>query len=273
MKIKRIFYALAGLCMLMSSCSAPKDVIYFENIQPGKEIQISQPVPLRLEPNDKLSIIVSTPDARLNTMFNLPVTTTRISGTATSGTPTSSSSDQTATYTISKSGDIMFPSLGKLHIAGMTRDEVAEYIRREIISRDLAKNPIVTVEFTNLAVSVMGEVGHPGRQGISREDYTIIDALAAAGDLTVYGRRDNIKVIRTENGVQKAYLVDITKGDELARSPVYYVRPNDVIYVEPNNTKKRQATPNGNLWSTPGIWISLVSSGLSIATMIITLTK
>lgn len=268
-----LFVAL-GLTFILASCSGPKDITYFQDLNPGEEISVTSVPPIRLEPNDKLMIIVSTGDGRLNQLFNLPVANSSLGNAGGSGAgSTMSSSNGVAPYTIDKQGNINFPVLGKLHIAGMTREQVAEYIRQELVSRDLAKNPIVTVEFMNLTVSILGEVGSPGRYPISREDYTILDALADAGDLTIVGKRGNIKVIRRENGTQKAYNVDMSDSRKLAQSPVYYLQQNDIIYVEPNATKKNTATPNGNLWSTPSIWITLLSTGISVATLVMTLTK
>lgn len=151
----------------------------------------------------------------------------------------------------------------------MNREEVAEYIRRELISRDLAKNPIVTVEYLNLSVSVMGEVSNPGLYTFSKENFSILDALSAAGDLTIYGKRNNVKVLREENGVQKVYEIDLSSGNRLSQSPVYYMQQNDIIYVEPNATKARMATPNGNSVLTPTFWISIASFISTIAVLII----
>jgi len=176
-------------------------------------------------------------------------------------------------YTVDAQGDIDFPILGKLHVAGMTADELARYVRTELTSRDLAKDPVVTVEFTNMSVNVLGEVTRPGRVAIKRQDYTLLDALSDAGDLTIYGLRNNVKVMRNEKGVQNVYTVDLTKGKEVMQSPVYYLQQNDVIYVEPNNTRKNTSKPTGNIWQQPGIWISMLGSAISVATMIITLTK
>ena len=172
-------------------------------------------------------------------------------------------------YTIDSKGNINFPVLGKLYVAGMTREEMSEYIRRELISRDLAKNPIVTVEYMNMSVAVIGEVSSPGRYAITRDNYTLLDALSSAGDLTVYGKRDNIRVLREENGVQKTYMVNLNSGTALTNSPVYYLRQNDVVYVEPNATKARQSTPNGNSVMTPGFWISIASFIATMAVLII----
>lgn len=276
MKIRNFYFAfITGLAVIATSCSSPKEVVYFKDLKPGQATVI--PVnssPLRLQPNDKITIIVSTTDARLNTLYNLPVATIRLGSQSSDGTiSTSGGESGVAAYTIDSQGNINFPVLGKLHIAGMTREEVAEYIRRELISRDLAKNPIVTVEYLNLSVSVMGEVAHPGRFAISREDYTILDALSAAGDLTIFGKRDNIKVLREENGMQKTYEIDLSSGRDITKSPVYYLQQNDVIYVEPNATKARTSTPNGNSLLTPSFWISIASFGMTTALFVITLTK
>lgn len=256
--------------MMLGSCTSTKEIAYFQDVKSGDELDIAAQLPIRLAPNDVITIQVSTSDPRLDALFNLPVTQTRINNNATSY---SSINGETAPYTINKQGDITFPVLGKLHIAGMTRTEVAEYIRRELMSRDLAKNPIVTVDYLNLAVSVMGEVSRPGRYNITREDYTILDALSAAGDLTIYGLRKNVKVVRNEGNKQKVYIVNLNNSKELVASPVYFLKQNDVVYVEPNSTRKNISTPNGNIWSNPSFWVSAVSGSVSIATLIVTLTK
>lgn len=276
MKLRNYYLScIALLGMLATSCSAPKEIAYFQDLKPGQENVI--PVnasPIRFQPNDKLTIIVSTTDSRLNALYNMPVASTNLGNSSSDGSLTTSGANgNVMPYTIDSQGNINFPVLGKLHIAGMTREEVAEYIRRELISRDLAKNPIVTVDYLNLSVSVMGEVNHPGRFAISREDFTILDALSAAGDLSIYGKRDNIMVLREENGAQKVYQIDLSSGKDLTKSPVYYLRQNDVIYVEPNATKARTSTPNGNTLLTPAFWISIASFGMTVALFVITLTK
>ena len=185
-----MLYAL-GLAALAASCSAPKDITYFQSLQNGDRLTLSQPKAITLEPDDKLIITVHTTDPRLNALFNLPSPTTRI-GTLT----------QTAS-----------------HVQGMTAEQLSEYLRSELESRDLAKSPIVTVEFVNLAVSVMGEVNRPGRVAIKRQDLSILDAISEAGDLTIYGLRDNVKVIRHENGTQQVYTVNLSDGRNLASAP------------------------------------------------------
>lgn len=265
--------AAVAATVMVTSCSSNKEINYFQDLKAGSTAPIATISPIRFQPNDKVSIIVSTTDGRLNTLFNLAVPQNSLGGTNTSSAAQTTGADRVAPYTIDRAGNINFPVLGKLHIAGMTREELAEYIRRELISRDLAKNPIVTVEYLNLNVTVLGEVAGPGRYGIDREDYTILDALSSAGDLTIYGKRDNIRVIREENGVQHVYQVDLGNGRELAQSPVYYLKQNDVIYVEPNATKARTSTPNGNSALTPTFWFGVVTFAVSMGTLIYTICK
>lgn len=270
MKVKNLLATTTLVATaLLTSCSSNKEFSYFQDLTPGQNLPIATASPLKLKPNDKVSILVSTGDGRLNTLFNLPVSRTTLGSSSSDGTMQENSSENVAPYTLDRQGDINFPILGKLHVAGMTREGLAEYIRRELISRDLVKNPIVTVEYLNLSVTVLGEVSRPGRQGINREDYTILDALSAAGDLTIYGKRNNILVLREENGMQKTYTVDLNNGKSLAQSPVYYLQQNDVIYVEPNKTKARLSTPNGNSALTPTFWISIASFAASMAVLFI----
>ena len=275
MRIKNIALCCAvGLAVMVTSCSTPKDITYFQTLNNGDQIQLPDAQAIKLVPEDKVLILVHTTDPRLNAQFNLPVPTTRISSLTSTNSVQQQYSVQEATpYTVDANGNINFPILGKLHVAGMTADQLAAYIRAELTGRDLAKDPVVTVEFVNMSVNVLGEVAKPGRVAIKRQDYTILDALSDAGDLTIYGIRENVKVMRTKNGVQNVYTVDLTKGKEVMQSPVYYLQQNDVVYVEPNNTKKNTSKPSGNIWQQPGIWISMLGSAISIATMIITLTK
>lgn len=273
MKTGKICLAAASVSMMLaSSCSTPKGITYFEDLQAGQQLTLPSVKPIKLQPNDKLSIIVSTGDARLNAMFNLPVARKQI-GMPNEALIQNGTIDGTAPYTIDSKGDISFPELGTLHVAGMTREQLAEYIRRELMSRDLAKNPIVTVDYLNLSVTVLGDVTNPGRYPISREDYTILDAIGAAGDLAITGKRDNVKVLRDENGVQKVYEVNLNESQDLTKSPVYYLQQNDVVYIQPNATKARMSTPSGNSTLSTGFWISVASLATSVGVLIINVSK
>lgn len=270
---KHLLAAAAFSALLITSCSSPKDITYFQDLKPGSESVLTTAMPIKFQANDKVSIVVSTGDSRLNSMFNLPVARQQLGSSNTDGSLTSNSDSGVSPYTIDSRGDIQFPVLGRLHVAGMTREELAEYIRRELVSRDLVKNPIVTVDYLNLSVTVLGDVNRPGRYPIGREDFTILDAIGAAGDLNITGKRENIKVLREENGVQRIYELNLNDGYRLTQSPVYYLRQNDVVYVEPNSTKARTSTPNGNSVMTPGFWISIASFAVTIGVLVTNLTK
>ena len=275
MRLKLITSALAAT-MLLGSCSTPKDITYFPELRTGSEIQARQTLDIRVKPEDKLSIVVSTQDPALSALFNLVQVQNRMGGT-TSSTITSNSgiiSNQTYFYTVDSQGDINFPVLGRLRIAGLTREQVARKISDDLVKADLVKDPIVVVEFANTGISVIGEVKAPGRYEFNRDRLTIVDAIAMAGDLTMNGMRDNILVMRDlGGGRQEAYRVSLLDAAELASSPAYYIQQDDVIYVEPNNKAKRETTPNGNTPYTPSFWVSMGSFAVTIATLIITLTR
>ena len=163
---------------------------------------------------------------------------------------------------------IDFPVLGKIHVAGMKREEIAECIKNELIKENLVKDPVVTVEFANLCISVLGEVNSPGRFSIDRDRLTILDALSMAGDLTIYGNRSKVMVLRQEGDVQRVYGLNLTSGEHIYSSPAYYLQQNDVVYVEPNEVKARQSTVNGNNVRSTSFWISLASLLTSVAILI-----
>jgi polysaccharide export outer membrane protein len=263
--MKNIFLASLAAVALFASCSAPQNVIYFQDTS-DKEIATDiQPTQIHLRPEDKISIIVNCPSVELMNQFNLPYVTRYIgSQTETYGTGNTGLSG----YIIDFDGNIDFPVLGKLHVAGLTRPQVADLIKSELQRRDLVKDPVVTVDYMNLYVSIMGDVSRPGRYAIARDHFTILDALSMAGDLSITGRRDNIRVIRQENGVQKTYLLDIRNAEQLAKSPAYYLAQNDIIYVEPNAMKTRQSTAAGNTLLTPSFWISVASLAATVVSTI-----
>jgi polysaccharide export outer membrane protein len=174
-------------------------------------------------------------------------------------------------YTVDTDGNIYFPVIGRIHVDGMTREGVAEYIMKELKQRELIKNPVVIVEYLNLNVNVLGEVTRPGRINIDRDNPTILDAISQAGDLTLQGRRDNIMVLREENGVHHVYSVDITNGRQLYNSPVYHMKQNDIIYVEPNKSKTSTSTTNGGTLRSASFWVSLTSLLTSMVAIIVNL--
>ena len=272
MKITTRLIPIATITLLACSCSTPKNITYFQDAKVGETVNPLTPLEIRVKPEDKLSIMVNTPDPSLSTLFNLMQAQNRLQA-STTGTKTiganSTSSGSVSLYTVNPEGDINFPVLGKLHIAGMTRYEVGEYIENELITRDLVKDPIVTVEFANTGITVLGEVANPGRIEFNMDHMTIVDAIAMAGDLKVNGRREDILVLREEaDGSQKVHRVNLIDLDALAASPVYYMQQNDVIYVEPNGVKAGQASVNENPLKSVSMWMSIATFLMSVGLII-----
>jgi polysaccharide export outer membrane protein len=222
-------------------------------------------VQITVRAGDRISIVVNSKDPLLADLFNLPIVAHRVGQSQASS---HNQSQQVSIYTVDSKGNIDFPVLGKIHIEGMSREKIAAYIKNELVSKDLIKDPVVTVEFMNLTVAVMGEVNRPGRFAIDRDRLSILDAISTAGDLTVYGKRENVLVLREVNGKRTAYRLNLCSGYALYASPAYYLRQNDVVYVEPNSTRARQATVNGNNIRSTSFWISLASLLTSIGILV-----
>ncbi len=266
------FYLLLTLCLgvtLLSSCGSSKEVVYFQDLKPGEtEIRLPEVKTITVRPEDKISIIVNSRDPQLTDLFNLPYVSRQLGQSLSTGNVTVGTSQGVSVYTVNADGEIDFPVLGKIKVAGMKREEIAETIKNRLITENLVKDPVVTVEFSNLCISVLGEVNHPGRFSIDRDRITLLDALSMAGDLTIYGNRYKVMVLRQEGDVQRVYGVNLTSGNHLYTSPAYYLQQNDVVYVEPNEVKARQSTVNGNNVRSTSFWISLASLLTSVAILI-----
>lgn len=263
-------FFVAASAMLLSSCNSSKDVLYFQDLKPGDNVAVSAiPVPVTVKPDDKISIVVNSRDPQLMALFNLPRVNKQLStpGQSSSGSVNVGGNQDVMGYTVDSQGEIDFPVLGKIKVEGKTREEIGAYIKNELITKNLVKDPVVTVEFMNLCVSVLGEVNSPGRYGIDRDRTTIIDALSMAGDLTINGNRNNVTVLRQDGDVQRVYAIDLTSGRDIYSSPAYYLQQNDVIYVEPNEMRARQSTVNGNTIRSASFWISITSLVMSIVVL------
>lgn len=265
--IKTPIIAAATVVMLtLGSCSTPKNVAYVQDMTNGNTERIANVNEITVRPDDKISIVVKSKDPMLADLFNLPIVAHHVGYTQQSSL---SQSQQVSTYTVDSKGDIDFPVLGTVHVAGMDRAQIASHIKSELINRKLISDPVVTVEFANLYFSVLGEVTHPGRYAIDNDKVTIFDAISLAGDLTIYGERENVVVMRDDgNGNITSYRVNLTNASGIAQSPVYYLQQKDVVYVEPNPTRARQSTVNGNNLRSTSFWISLASLLTTVAVLI-----
>lgn len=271
MSINKVFYILLFVAstVTLGSCGSSKEVVYFQDLRPGEtEIKLPEVKAITVRPEDKISIIVNSRDPQLTDLFNLPYVSRQLGQSLRTNGVTASSNQGVSAYTVDAEGKIDFPVLGKIYVAGMKREEIAECIKNELIKENLVKDPVVTVEFANLCISVLGEVNSPGRFSIDRDRLTILDALSMAGDLTIYGNRSKVMVLRQEGDVQRVYGLNLTSGEHIYSSPAYYLQQNDVVYVEPNAVKARQSTVNGNNVRSTSFWISLASLLTSVAILI-----
>lgn len=267
MRISKLAMAItASVAALLCSCSAPK-LAYFQDTEDGQVLELLKTQKITLKPQDKISIVVNSRDPELADLFNLPIVSHRVGYTNVTSSLTQS--QQVSCYTIDAEGNVDFPIIGKIHIAGLTREEVAEKVKSELLSQNLIKDPVVIVEFANMSISVLGEVRTPGRYNIDRDDVTILQALGLAGDMTIYGVRENVLVQRIEGNKIRNYRVDITNMEALSQSPAFHLQQNDVVYVSPNDKRRRESTVNGNNILSTSFWISIATLAATVASIII----
>lgn len=257
----------------VASCATPRDIAYFQDINGETSIKADKAEPIRLKPMDQISIIVNSRDPQVTAMFNLPYYSNRIGQTQSmSDAMTSggaSSSQGMSGYTVDSQGYIDFPVLGLIQVGGLTREEVTEKIKEELLDSRQIKDPVVTVEFMNLGFAVLGEVTRPGRYRIDRDRFTVLDALALAGDLTINGRRSDVMLIRHDGNKDHAYYLNLLDSKELYASPAFYVEQGDVIYVTPSDKRMRESTVNGNNVRSASFWFSLASLLTSTAVLVL----
>lgn len=253
MNKKIVFFCLSFL-FILNSCVSKKEVVYFQGIS-GKESKANSNYEPLIKTDDVLFIRVSALNPVAAEPFNIGLT----QGAAAANTMQL----QSSTYLVDNAGYIQFPVLGNLKVTGLTRAEVVELLRSKIT--EYVKDPVINLRIMNYKITVLGEVNNPGTFTLSSERITVPEALAMAGDLTLFGKRENILILRENQGVKTSYRVDITNPD-LMNSPYYYLTQNDVIYVEPNQ-RKINSTAIG-----PNILAGISILGFALTTIIL-LTK
>jgi len=247
--------------LLIFSCKPKKDVVYYQNIDGLSSAEQSNSYEIKIQPDDLLMIIVSADDPETAIPFNLSA----ISIPSATNTNLMSLRGQESIqyYLVDASGTIDFPVLGKLKVGGLSRSELMHLLETKIAK--YIKNPIINIRLMNFKVSVQGEVTLPGTYPVNSDRITLIEAISRAGDLTIYGKRNNVLIIRELNGVKSYNRVDITKADFI-NSPFYYLAQNDVVYVEPNKTRINGAAVGANT----GVIISVTSLVITLITLIVT---
>lgn len=257
--------AVAGT-LIFSSCSAPKNIAYFQDRVNDSPEKIDKHAGIVIEPKDMLSIVISSRNPELAAMFNLPV----VSYQAGSEMVSSGGQLRLMGYSVDNEGYIDFPILGKLDVAGKTRWELSDMIKTRLEKEGLLAEPIVTVEFMNFKVSVLGEVNSPGILNVEGDKFTVLDAISHARDLTIFGKRENVSVIREEDGKRTIYQINLCSVD-MFKSPAYYLKQNDIVYVEPSAIKSRQSTVDDKSLRITSIMISSGSLLASVTSLIVSI--
>ncbi|MCI1779343.1 MAG: polysaccharide biosynthesis/export family protein [Bacteroidales bacterium] len=256
------------ICALfLYGCASQNRISYLQGLPDYYVCDIPQNYKIKICPYDLLSIMVNSKDSELSQMFNLPMVSYQISNDSDGFT---GGQNRVLGYQVDNNGNIDFPQLGVIKVKGLTRTELAYYIKQKLKSGGLLKDPIVTVQFLNFKVSVIGEVNRPGTFNINSDRISIFEALGKAGDMTIYGRRDNVKLIRESGGVRTVVALDLRENSVLS-SPYYYLQQNDIIYVEPNRVRAGQSRINQN--RSVSTIASILSAFISITTLIVSITK
>ena len=260
--------SLTLLCLtlaLLSSCGSTKNIPYFKN---SDKVDLSQSEYLydaRIMPKDILTITVNTSNPEAAAPFNLTVPSTYNQQGAVNWT-----SQTLQTYLVDNQGFIDYPVLGRIDVGGLTKSACEKMIRDQIKPYlNENENPVVTVRMSNYKISVLGEVASPGMFTVSNEKINILEALAQAGDLTIYGVRDRVKLIReNEKGRKEIHIINLNDAN-LINGPYYYLQQNDIVYVEPNKVKSQ----NSSVGSVTNLWLSGTGILISLASLMYTILK
>ena len=262
-RIKQLVYCVLSV-FLLTACQSYKKVPYLQDAEVVLySTQNEQLYDAKIMPKDLLTIVVSCTSPELAAPFNLTVATQ--SNAALNYTTTQPVLQQ---YLVDNEGNINFPVLGTLKVGGLTKKEVEQMIV-EKLKPYIKETPIVTARMVNYKISVLGEVASPGTFTISNEKVNLLEALAMAGDMTIYGIRDNVKLIREDaNGKQQIITLDLNKAETLL-SPYYWLQQNDIVYVTPNKAKAR----NSDISNSTSIWFSATSILISLASLLVTIFR
>ncbi len=262
---KICFYALMALMLV--SCASTKNVAYIQNSDQIDYTQSDFLYDARIMPKDILTITVNTVNPEASAPFNLVVSTEL---NTYNGRNSISSQRALQSYLVDNQGCIEFPVLGRLEVAGLTKSLCEKMIHDRIIPyMNKTENPVVTVRMSNYKISVIGEVSRPGMFTVGNEKINIFEALAQAGDLTIWGQRTNVKLIReSSNGRKEVHMLDLTNAD-IVSSPYYYLQQNDIVYVEPNKVKAR----NSGVGQTTTLWLTSTSILISLTSLLYNILK
>ena len=251
--------------LLLASCATNKRAAYIQQVQTDIPTAIEQDYQIRIKPLDRLTVTINSKDPELAAPFNAASSYNSLNGLS---SYSSSSNGNLQILTVDKEGKIQLPIIGEIDCDGLTRNELAKKIENTIRENGMVHDPIVIIQFADVKFSVLGEVARPGQFSITKDRISLFDALAMAGDLTIYGQRENVALIREENGVRTVHYFDL-KNPDILTSPYFYLQQDDVVYVTPNKYKAQAGEINQNR----SFYISLVSVAVSVATLLVTITR
>lgn len=234
-KLRLVSELFLAISVLFSASCSTKKVIYFDGID---NVTIKSKFPPNIESmiqiNDLLSITVSSANPAASAIFNAPNESTPTTNSATFG------NTLTIGYLVNLDGDILFPVLGKIHAQGLTKSQLQALLTKQLVDTKQLIDPIVTIRQLNFRVSVLGEVAKPGVYTTPNEKISFLEALSFAGDITIYGKKNNVLLIREDDkGDRMIVRIDLTSSN-LFTSPYYYLKSNDVIYVEPSQNREKK---------------------------------
>ncbi len=261
-------FTLVFFLCLMVACGTPKDVVYFQGVDsltPEQIDNMSQGYSSLIYPDDLLTITVTGWDPTVVTPFNLPVY-----AYASQGEVDVTVAGQLQTYLVDKEGDIVFPVIGKIHASGMTKKAFAENVRLAVAK--YVPEAQVNVQIVNYKVTMLGEISRPGPITVRNDRLSILDAIGQAGDLSINANRKNILVIRENNGNKEFGRIDMT-DPALFASPYYYLRQNDVVYIEPNDAKKRNANYSQAQQYNITVFSVILTTISTITAIVVSITK
>ena len=251
--------------LLLASCATNKRAAYIQQVQTDIPTAIEQDYQIRIKPLDRLTVTINSKDPELAPPFNAASSYNSLNGLS---SYSSSSNGNLQILTVDKEGKIQLPIIGEIDCDGLTRNELAKKIENTIRENGMVHDPIVIIQFADVKFSVLGEVARPGQFSITKDRISLFDALAMAGDLTIYGQRENVALIREENGMRTVHYFDL-KNPDILTSPYFYLQQDDVVYVTPNKYKAQAGEINQNR----SFYISLVSVAVSVATLLVTITR
>ena len=251
--------------LLLASCATNKRAAYIQQVQTDIPTAIEQDYQIRIKPLDRLTVTINSKDPELAAPFNAASSYNSLNGLS---SYSSSSNGNLQILTVDKEGKIQLPIIGEIDCDGLTRNELAKKIENTIRENGMVHDPIVIIQFADVKFSVLGEVARPGQFSITKDRISLFDALAMAGDLTIYGQRENVALIREENGMRTVHYFDL-KNPDILTSPYFYLQQDDVVYVTPTKYKAQAGEINQNR----SFYISLVSVAVSVATLLVTITR